>query len=212
MHKRLKLIGKKFGRLRVIRFAGINNYKTTWLCRCDCGTVKQIPGCYLTPKRGGKKPTRSCGCLKIETTARRNFRHGLSKTKIYNLWNSMVMRCHNPSSDAYELYGGRGIKVCRRWRRFKNFIADMGTPRRGMTIERINNNLGYSPSNCKWDTRLNQARNCRNNRLLTAFGMTKPLSAMAEHFGISSGILRHRIDRLGLSVEHALLKQGRCKS
>lgn len=206
---RLKLTGRRFGKLVVVRFIRVEGLtpcqRTVWLCRCDCGNTKEITGSKLTASRN-RVGTRSCGCLKSEVTVARNYRHGMSKTTIYNRWNAMLTRCNNPKNSHYKDYGGRGIKVCKKWKQFVNFLADMGMPQRGMTLERKNNNQGYNKRNCCWATRTAQARNSRKNRMVSAFGITKPFSEMAERFGIGQPALRARLDNLGWNAEDALTR------
>lgn len=117
----------------------------------------------------------------------------LSDTKIYRRWQSMIQRCRDPNSIRWPHYGGRGIKVCDRWHKFDNFIADMGIPKEGMQIDRIDNNGNYEPSNCRWTTLKENNRNKQNHAFITAFGETLPRSVWCERFQIPTCTLRDRI-------------------
>lgn len=150
--------GKRFGRLLVIEKSGRNRYGFIWKCRCDCGNFVHVRTISLT-ERG----TKSCGCLISESSRKRSTTHGFFGTRTYKAWSAMLSRCNNPNVDAFKNYGARGIKVCSRWRKFENFLKDMGEVPNGLTLERKNNDIGYSPSNCEWTTMTNQANNRRSN-------------------------------------------------
>ena len=132
-------------------------------CRCECGTVKFIRKYDLL--NGHNK---SCGCLSLELTRKRCLTHGHTiggvsgrPTKVYSVWISMVARCSNPNLKDYKDYGGRGITVCERWLKFENFLEDMGEPPPGLSIDRLDNDAGYSKGNCAWRTLGQQAKNKR---------------------------------------------------
>lgn len=191
------LTGKRFGRLQVIRYSHTKDKHAYWICICDCGTE-----CVKLGKRLKNGTTTSCGCWRY--LAKR--KHGLTGTPIYIVWNAMIGRCYDPTDRDYPSYGGRGIEVCDRWRGDDgptNLLADMDEPIKGYTLERIANNGNYEPENCKWETRKGQARNRRNNRILTFDGRDQCLTAWAEEVGISPGVITTRLN-LGWSIEHAL--------
>lgn len=121
--------------------------------------------------------------------------HGMTKTKIYAVWFSMCARCRNPNLKPYHNYGGRGIKVCDAWLEFEGFLADMGIPEAGMTLERKDNDGNYCKENCVWADMLTQGRNRRNNRRITIEGITKPLSEWCEIYGMNRATVWTRIRR-----------------
>ena len=160
--------------------------RRVFLCRCGCG-IETV--CRLDKLKEGRK--KSCGCG--------NVKHGLSKHPLYNIWKGMVQRCMNPSDSNYRNYGGRGVSVCERWFSVKNFVDDMGERPDGCSIDRIDNNGNYDPSNCRWATPRQQARNTRVNRKYKG----KCLVEWAEETGISHHTIRDRLDK-GWGWEDAL--------
>jgi hypothetical protein len=153
--RRLDLKNHKFGRLKVVREAGVaKNGDALWECECACGEKIVARACNL---RSGN--TSSCGCLFKE----KHTTHGLSHLPEYCVWEGIVQRCTNPKSASYEYYGGRGITICDRWRDFENFFKDMG-PRQNkeLSIDRIDPNGNYEKSNCRWASKKDQALNTRN--------------------------------------------------
>lgn len=217
MPRAVDLSGRRFGRLMALRLAAGRrepNGKAVrcWLCRCDCGAELSVTAAHLT-----RRWTRSCGCLNTETRSRliieRTLRHGASQgerpTPEYITWSSMNGRCTNPNNHKYPRYGGRGIKVCERWRVFENFLADMGAkPSRAHSIERIDNDGHYEPDNCRWATLTEQARNKSNTRWLTHAGETRSLSEWGEKSGIDRRTIRSRLT-YGWSVDDALTRPVR---
>jgi len=201
MGKVSDLEGRRFGRLVVLGKEGYRNKNLCYLCRCDCGEEKIINGYSLL-----KGDTRSCGCLHIETNKKLSITHGATDTKEYIVWESMRARCRNQNRQDFKNYGGRGIKVCDRWlNSFEDFIEDMGFCPEGLTIERIDNDGNYSPENCRWGTRKEQALNRRSNRVLVYRGISKTVSEWAEMLNVERGAIVHRLGR-GWSIEDALEK------
>lgn len=200
-------VGQKFNMLTVLAVHS-KGFRTTegryvqarLLCRCDCGTVKDIPAGAVT---GGC--TKSCGCLDRDILVARNTTHGMSSLPEYKLWKDMRARCNNPSNKFYFRYGGRGISVSPEWQSsFENFYKDMGPrPARRMSIERIENDGHYCKSNCKWATPIEQANNRSSTRLVTYKGSTQSLSAWCRELNINLSTVTGRLDVHGWSVEDA---------
>jgi hypothetical protein len=162
MPKRLELTGRRFGRWKVISRCNTRRLSgpTYFRCRCRCGTRRRVLGVDLN--RG---ISQSCGCLIREITSRRSRTHGMTGTSEFTCWQSMIQRCTNPRSQAWKDYGGRGIKVCARWRNsFQTFFSDMGRRPPGKTLDRRKNDRGYTPSNCRWASWSVQNRNQRRRR------------------------------------------------
>lgn len=117
----------------------------------------------------------------------------IKRPKIYGVWASMIQRCHNPNDKKFKHYGARGISVCIRWRRFENFLEDMGIPKSGMTLGRKNSAGNYEPNNCEWQTYTEQNRNTSRNRIITVRGITGPVSQLAEIFHVNLELVRSRL-------------------
>lgn len=177
--------------------------EATWLCKCECGTIREISGTSL---RSGN--SRSCGCLRKEVSARLQFKHGAAVGNVFTpefrVWRSMIDRCRNKNSKNYFRYGGRGITICERWKVYLNFLEDMG-PRPSLkhSIERKNNDKGYEPGNCKWATAQEQANNRRTSRTITWQGKTQTLAQWERETGIDQDTIGMRLVR-GWTVEEIM--------
>lgn len=184
------LTGRVFGRLAVIEMISTPGRNTECLCRCECGKVST-----KTATRVKSGEVRSCGCMAAESLdAGRLPTHGMRGERVYSVWSSMKARCQNIGDQAYYRYGGRGIKVCERWQAFEPFSEDMGSPPEGYSIDRIDNDGDYCPENCRWASDLQQARNTRVNRNISANGVTRCLSEWAEVTGINRKTIARRLD------------------
>lgn len=195
---RIVLEGTTVGRLLVLRPVRESGQAIKYACLCSCGIRVVVGGQALRLRK-----TQSCGCLQRERAREANFRHGLSRTRIHNIWHAMLQRCDDEKCAAYPAYGGRGIDVCSEWHVFENFLHDMGQPPEGMTLDRKDNGLGYSKSNCRWATRRVQANNRRNNKLISFHGKTMTQAEWERALRLKPGAIWQRLNR-GWSIEHAL--------
>lgn len=198
----IDLTGQTFGLLTALH--SVPSKKSRWLCICECGKEKEVAACHL---RAGK--IRSCGHLIAEATRARSMKHGRKPRgaafdSTYSTWSAMWTRCTNPKQRSWQRYGGRGIKVCDRWKDFALFLEDMGERPKESTLDRIDNNGDYTPSNCRWACFRQQARNRRGSLHITHNGQIKPLAQWAEELGMVYSTLYNRIYRYGWSIERAM--------
>lgn len=180
--KAAEIAGLRFGRLVVQEKSWLCGRTRQWLRLCDCGKTHEARANNLQSGR-----TRSCGCLNSEARLARTVKHGWSKSKVYRAHQAMLARCYRKSSSRYQSYGGRGIRVCDRWRGaqgFTNFLQDMGRPEDSQTLERIDVNGHYSPSNCKWADWREQVGNKQDSIRITIDGRTDCLKRWAEVRGL----------------------------
>lgn len=168
MSRRVDLMGKKFGAWNVIEYLGMNKrFQPIWFCRCDCGTERQVVGQTL---RNGK--SKSCGCKKPDAISKAQWFHGHSgssrngrkESPTYSTWRAMLRRCNPENKWTYRWYGSRGVTVCKRWHFFHNFLSDMGEKPQGMSLDRINVDGNYEPSNCRWADWKTQRSNQRRSK------------------------------------------------
>lgn len=156
-----EIIGKRFGRLKAIKTLESFDYnnKPNILCICDCGNKTIVSSTNLKRRRH----TKSCACLQKEKSKQAKTTHNKWYTDTYKVWHNMMQRCNNSKNHAYKYYGGRNIKVCNEWHNFQNFYKDMGDKPLKLTLDRIDTNGNYEPSNCRWATMQEQTAN-RNKR------------------------------------------------
>jgi len=202
------LTGQVFGRLTVLGRDGSMYGTAAWACQCSCGATVRTRTYAL--KSGH---IRSCGCMQrehaAETLRKAITKHGHAvpgkQSPEWRTWLRMNKRCRNPADKDYLRWGGRGIRVCERWRNsFENFLADMGKkPSAKHSLDRINNDGDYEPGNCRWATNREQSRNRSNNRYITAFGETLLVVEWAERSNVKLGTIYRRL-QYGWSPERAV--------
>jgi hypothetical protein len=184
-------IGDVNGRLTVLKL-GVGNVKV----RCECGTKKRIVA-------SNWYKTKSCGCLRDEVRGKASVTHGMSGTPTYQSWRDMLNRCNRPKDNRWKDYGGRGIRVCKRWRKFENFLADVGVRPENHTLGRIDNDGNYEPGNVAWQTLTEQGRNKQTTHWLTFRGQVKCAKEWSVDLGIDYQLLMTRLKR-GWSADRAL--------
>lgn len=194
-------IGTRFNRLTV--YGQKKQYGRIYLyCLCDCGNFKYIRSDHVIKNR-----TKSCGCYNSEVASKRIIKrctvHGLSGTKAYRSWQKMLERCYNKNVENYHRYGGRGIKVNKRWKYFENFIKDMGQPKKGETLERLDNDKDYSPDNCIWADRKIQANNRSTSIKIEFEGVKYSIEQLAKKFNIKYATILARF-RKNKSIDEIL--------
>ncbi len=200
----IDLVGNGYGRLVVISLDRcVTGRGSFWRCLCDCGGERVVRADSL--KCGS---IRSCGCLHRESAraaGKATAKHGMNKSSTHSTWMQMRRRCNSPNCDKFSYYGGRGIKVCERWDDFKNFLEDMGERPGGMSLDRIDTNGNYEPSNCRWATKEQQANNTRANVFVEIGGEKKTVSQAARLLGIPAPRIYYlrsigRLSELGIAA------------
>lgn len=184
-HSRLRqdLSGRRVGRLEVLWPATSAIQKDLWTCKCECGRRKDVPERSIV-----LGTAKSCGCVANATT------HGHSSKREFRIWRLMLRRCVNPRDKAFRHYGGRGIRVCERWRDFENFFADMGTAPDGLTLDRKHNDGNYEPGNCRWATWSVQRCNSRQLSYRVLVGdRVLTTRELAAELGVTTQTIRNRI-------------------
>jgi hypothetical protein len=199
---RLELTGQVFGRLKVLENAGVDKEKKLlWKCECVCGNSLVVVGGSL---RSGL--TKSCGCLRKEVSSGLTKTHGMREHPLYSTWCNIKGRCLNTKRKEYNYYGRRGIRVCDEWvNDFPRFLSDMGDkPSSKHSIDRVDNNGNYCKENCRWSTKSEQSRNCRNTVLVDWNGLKFKLVDLLEIYNINLSAMRSRL-KCKWGIERALL-------
>ena len=196
MSKLIDLKGVRFAHLVVTERSGADKHgHVMWLCQCDCGKQKVVKGHKLLS--GDYK---SCGCM------HHKYGHGQSDSRLYHIWRTMKARCVDTNSHKYHAYGGRGITICYEWlNSFESFYdwAMANGYREDLSIDRIDNDDNYEPSNCRWESAKEQANNTRANRNIEYNGESHTLAEWADIKGLTKSALHHRLSR-GWSISDAL--------
>ena len=183
---------EQYGLLTTISRYGVSNDgHTLWLCQCQCGNQ-----CVKQSNNLKSSHTPSCNCKAKEASRSAATVHGMHRTRTYSSWQAMITRCHNNNAKDFKRYGAVGILVCQRWKcSFENFFLDMGERPLGKTLDRIKNDQGYSPDNCKWSTPIEQARNRKRSIEILWDGIHTPLAVVAAKVGITYGAAYQRLRR-----------------
>jgi hypothetical protein len=192
------LSGRRFGDWLVLKRGHKHHKKTFWLCRCSCGVERDVRADHLMEGRS----TACDSLVHCITTPERQ--------RTFRSWAAMMERCFNPTNERYIHYGGRGITVCEQWRSFEGFHADMGDRPEGLTLGRKDNDLGYSPTNCRWETRREQSINRQNTKRVRWRGKTWLLLELCETLGVRYGPVAARLNK-GWQLDEALRRPVRPK-
>lgn len=195
------LTNKTFGRLTVKSYSRKNG-RAYWCCVCECGNIVEVRSDRLTTGE-----TKSCGCLQKDN---HYSKHGMTGTRLYEIWAGIKRRCYNKNYKRYKDYGQRGIKMCDEWKddfmEFYKWAIDNGY-NDTLTIDRVNNDKNYEPNNCKWSTPKQQVRNRRNTKCITYNQETKPLAEWCEIYQINYNVVYNRIYNCGWSIKKALTSE-----
>ena len=192
--------GDKYGRLTVKEPSEKDKHGQKWTCRCECGATRDVYESNLT--NGNSK---SCGCINSERLREMKLRHGGTGTRLYNIWLDMRKRCTNQNSKNYKRYGARGITVCEEWAEYEAFEswAIENGYNDSKSIDRIDNNEGYEPTNCRWTDEITQANNRRSNRIHEIDGIKKTSAEWCREYGVKPNTFLNRINR-GMTAKEAL--------
>lgn len=200
--KRKNLVGQRFNALLVVSMAGTKNNRVLWNCKCDCGNTVVVDTHSLMTNN-----TKSCGCKKYGNRETHGEAKSGHQTRLYRIWSGMKNRCNNESHIGYAHYGAKGIKVCDKWRdynEFKKWAFANGYDDK-LTIDRIDNQKGYSPENCRWVTNKIQSNNTTRNHYVTVGNETLTISQWADRYNIPCRTIAARLNQLGWSPKEAVM-------
>lgn len=193
-----QIVGKTNGGLTIVSLLRKEHGRRIWSCQCECGNTVEMTHNLFSKRK-------SCGCRSNKGIISASTKHGMSNSTEWSIWHGIKKRCLCKTDRVYHRYGGRGVGICKEWAEsFQKFYEDMGPRPHGKTIDRIDNNLGYSKENCRWVDWKTQQRNRRSNHLITFNGETKCLIEWAEQFGIRKDTLRRRLCVYKWPLEEAL--------
>lgn len=198
------LTGKRFGRLVVIEKAKTEHKSTRWKCKCDCGNE-----CTVLAENLKTGHTTSCGCYREEKRPSLRYKHGQRHTRIYSTYTKIKDRCYNPNNPSYSRYGGRGITICDEWKKnpesFIKWAYDNGYDEKAAygecTLDRIDNDKGYSPDNCRWVNEQVQANNRRSNKRYEYNGETHTIAEWSRILNVNMGTMVSGLLN-GKTIEH----------
>lgn len=201
------LIGQRFGKLTVIARAETTHVSTRWKCKCDCGNE-----CIVLAQNLKKGHTKSCGCFREEVRPTQRLTHGLRHTRIYGVYSKIKDRCYSKNNPSYPRYGGRGITMCDEWYNDPKAFADWAYANGykedatygECTVDRIDNNKGYSPDNCRITNEKVQANNRRSNLLIEHNGETKTLAEWRDYFGMTQSKAHYHLVEKGRSIQYLI--------
>jgi hypothetical protein len=199
------LTGKQFGRITVKKRLPNEHGKIIWQGRCDCGKITKTRSDHLLAGN-----IVSCGCYQAEAVRRSNTTHGLNKTRVQFSYDNMLSRCYNPNAKRYERYGGRGIRVCKRWRfgegiksGLECFAEDMGHPPSGKSLGRMDNDGNYTKKNCRWETGRQQGNNKVDNVYVVAGGKQRTLARACRKFSVNRSSVYYHMYHHNISMQEA---------
>lgn len=196
-------IGLKYGKLTITPHYISTGRSRKYLCQCDCGNTT-----YSTISNLISGNTKSCGCMSLESR-KSSITHGMSGSRIYNIWQKMISRCERPGDPSFKKYGAKGITVCESWHDFNSFYSwsISNGYSDALTIDRKDGALGYCPENCRWATYHEQANNTKSNVLYYYNGHTYTLAELAREYNLPYKRLHQRVRVRGWSLDRALSKK-----